>query len=94
MSPEPARVTAPASDASPLEWIAFERLLADLAAQFANVAADAVEPAIEQAMRRLLDFLGFDRSTYVAVLDDGGRMEVVCSVAAAGHAPLPRGPLG
>ena len=84
MSPEPARVTAPASDASPLEWIAFERLLADLAAQFANVAADSIEPAIEQAMRRLLDFLGFDRSTYVAVLDDGGR--VVCSVAAAGHA--------
>jgi formate hydrogenlyase transcriptional activator len=93
MSPEPARFTATASDASPLEWIDFERLLADLAAQFANVAADSIEPAIEQAMRRLLDFLGFDRSTYVAVPDDSGRMEVVCSVAAAGHAPLPRGPL-
>ena len=93
MSPEPARVTAPASNASPLEWIALERLLADLAAQFANVAADGIEPAIEQAMRRLLDFLGFDRSTYVALPDDSGRLEVVCSVAAAGHAPLPRGPL-
>ena len=43
-------------EASPDEWIAFERLLADLAAQFANVAADAVVPAIEQAMGRLIDW--------------------------------------
>lgn len=70
MRSEPARVTVPASDASPQEWIAFERLLAELAAQFANIAAEAIEPEIEHAMRRQIDFLGCDRSTCVAVLDD------------------------
>ena len=79
-------------EASPDEWIAFERLLADLAAQFANVAADAVVPAIEQAMGRLIDFLGFDRSSYVEVLNDD-RMHTICSVAMPPHRPLQRGAL-
>jgi transcriptional regulator with GAF, ATPase, and Fis domain len=82
----------PVDDASPEEWIAFERLLADLAAVFANVAADDVVPAIEQAMARLIAFLGFDRSTYVAFQGDD-RMDTVCSVAIPPHEPLARGPV-
>jgi formate hydrogenlyase transcriptional activator len=84
--------TRAVDDASPDEWIAFERLLADLAALFANVASDAVVPAIEQAMGRLIGFLGFDRSSYVAVHDDD-RMDTICSVATAPYQPLQRGAL-
>jgi formate hydrogenlyase transcriptional activator len=79
-------------DALPHEWIAFERMLADVAAQIANVAADKVELAIEHAMTRLLDFLGFDRCSYMAVDADNERIQVVCSVAATSFSPLPRGP--
>src|SRR5688572_13377174 len=50
--------------ASLTERLAFERLLADLSARFANVPVDRVETGIEEALKQLVDFLGFDRSSF------------------------------
>ena len=46
---ETSTTASQAGDASPSEWIAFERLLADLAAKFANVEAATIESEIERA---------------------------------------------
>ena len=43
---------------------AFEVLLADLSSRFANVPNDAVESQIEIALRQLIAFFGFDRSSF------------------------------
>ncbi|HYN58348.1 MAG TPA: sigma-54-dependent Fis family transcriptional regulator [Rubrivivax sp.] len=87
-----SQAVAPTSDdTSPQEWIAFERLLADLAAQFANVPALSIEHDIEQAMARLIAFLGFDRSSLLFLQPDGSTLKVLCSVAATPYDALPRG---
>ena len=81
-----------ASEASLDELLAFERLLSDLSARFANVAADQVVAEIETALKRLYEFLGFGRGTF-GEFSDGGELSVVCSAAAEGLEPLPRGPI-
>ena len=55
--------TSRASEAELEELLAFERLLFDLFARFANVASEQILPEIENALRELLKFLGFDRGT-------------------------------
>ena len=70
---------------------AFEVLLADLSSRFANVPGDEVERQIEIALRQLIAFFGFDRSSF-AELDAGGRLNVLCSVAVKGVEPFPLGP--
>ena len=52
---------------------AFEVLLADLSSRFANVSGDEVERQIEIALRQLIAFFGFDRSSF-AELDAEGRL--------------------
>jgi len=47
-----------ASEPSLEELLAFERLLSDLSARFANVALDQVVAEIEAALAQLLKFLG------------------------------------
>ncbi len=42
--------------------IAFERLLADLSAGFVNLAADKVDAAITDSLRRICEVLGVDRA--------------------------------
>lgn len=74
------------------ELLAFERLLSDLSARFANVAADRVVAEIETALEQLYTFLGFGRGTF-GEFSDGGELSVLCSAAAEGLEPLPRGPL-
>lgn len=49
----------------------FECLLADLSARFANVSAESLEREIEDALRKLIEFLGFDRSSFVEIHGDG-----------------------
>ena len=70
---------------------AFEVLLADLSSRFANVPNDAVESQIEIALRQLIAFFGFDRSSF-AEFDAEGRLNVLCSVAVKGVEPFPLGP--
>jgi GAF domain-containing protein len=66
-------------------------LLADLSSRFANIPCDQVESEIEIALRQLIAFLGFDRSSF-AEFDAEGRLNVLCSVAVKGVEPFPLGP--
>ena len=75
-----------------VERLAFERLLADFAAHFADVPAGAVVTEIEKTLQRLLDFFGCDRCTYSEFAADGA-LKVISSAATPGIAPLPPGPI-
>ena len=77
--------------ASLAERLAFERLLADLSAAFANVLGDGVIDEIARGLGRLNDFLGFDRCTFWEFSANGDRV-ALCSAAAAGVEPVARGP--
>jgi formate hydrogenlyase transcriptional activator len=78
--------------ASASELLAFERMLADLSARFANVPAERVEFEIEAAQTMLREFLGFDRSTFGEFRDDGS-LVVLSSTAVEGVEPTPPGPI-
>jgi transcriptional regulator with GAF, ATPase, and Fis domain len=80
-----------ATGATLQEQVAFERMLAEIAAGFARVAPEAVQVEIAEGMRRLVDFLGFDRSTLFEHEPETGRLVVLCSVAGPGVDPFPRG---
>jgi len=84
--------TTRTSDASLEELLAFERLLSDLSARFANVAGDQVVAEIEGALKRLLKFLGFDRSTFWEFVDDD-KQYFLCSAAVEGVEAPSRGPV-
>jgi DNA-binding CsgD family transcriptional regulator len=71
---------------------AFEVLLADLSSRFANIPCNEVDSEIEIALRQLIAFFGFDRSTF-AEFDADGRLNVLCSVALSGVEPFPLGPV-
>src|SRR3954468_1209478 len=83
---------APQSDATAEELLAFERMLADLSARFANVPAEKVQFEIQVAQTLLRQFLGFDRSTFAEFQDDGS-LVVLSSTAVEGVDPTPLGPL-
>jgi PAS domain S-box-containing protein len=74
------------------ELLAFERLLSDLSARFANVTIDQVVAEIEGALKQLLMFLGFDRSAFWEFVDDE-RQHFLCSAAVEGAEPPLRGPV-
>ena len=90
--PERAVPTGHEAEASLEELLAFERLLFDLSARFANVAEEQVIAEIESALKQLLKFLGFDRSVFTE-FTDGGKQEFLCSVAGQGVEPLLPGPI-
>src|SRR4051812_35010104 len=85
-------VTAPESDASIEELLAFERMLSDLSARFANVPVEKVEQEIRVVQAILLKFLGFDRCTFAEFQDDGS-LVVLSSTAVEGVEATPSGPL-
>jgi PAS domain S-box-containing protein len=74
------------------ELLAFERLLSDLSARFANVTVDRVVAEIESALTHLLKFLGFDRSAFWEFVDEK-KQNFLCTVAAEGVTPPLRGPI-
>jgi FixJ family two-component response regulator/signal transduction histidine kinase len=76
-----------------LERLAFERLLADLSARFADVSNGGIIAEIDAALGRLVDFFGYDRCTYSEFVADG-TLNVLCSAAVGGLEPLPRGAFG
>ena len=78
--------------ASVEELLAFERMLADLSARFANIPAERVECEIQIAQTIVRQFLGFDRSTFAEFQDDGS-LVVLSSTAAEGVEPTPPGPV-
>lgn len=48
----------------------FERILAEISAQFINLPADRIDGAIGSAQRRICRFLGLDRSTLFQVVEE------------------------
>ena len=62
------------------EFLRFERLLFDLSARFANVAGEQVVAEIENALKQLLEFLGFDRCNFSEFTADG-TAAILCSAA-------------
>src|SRR6195952_3464731 len=80
------------SGASTQELLAFERMLADLSARFANVPVEKVELEIRVAQAALLEFLGFDRCTFAEFHDDGS-LVVLSSTAVEGGEATHLGPL-
>jgi formate hydrogenlyase transcriptional activator len=88
-----AAIHAPTpSDASAEDLLAFERMLADLSARFANVSAEKVEFEIQLAQTILRQFLGFDRCTF-GEFDEEGSLVVLSSTAVDGFEPTPVGQL-
>jgi formate hydrogenlyase transcriptional activator len=80
------------SDVSIEELLAFERMLADFSAQFANIPAEQVEAEIRVVQAILLKFLGFDRCTFAEFQEDGS-LVVLSSTAVEGVEATPPGPL-
>jgi len=78
--PSVAIPDAAASDAAAEELLAFERMLADLSARFANVPAEKVEVEIQLAQTKLRQFLGFDRCNF-GEFDQDGSLSVISSSA-------------
>ncbi len=73
----------------PEERLRFERLLTDLSATFVNVAADLVDAQIEQALGRLVDFLGVERGNCGQISEDSKDIVVTHSFVIPGYPPLP-----
>jgi DNA-binding CsgD family transcriptional regulator len=70
----------------------YEALLADISSQFANLPSDQFEREIEDALRQLIAFLGFDRG-FFAEFDDEGWLNVSCAVSVEGMEAWSRGPM-
>jgi formate hydrogenlyase transcriptional activator len=88
-----AAMHAPApTEASVEDLLAFERMLADLSARFANISAEQTEFEIQVAQTILRKFLGFDRSTFGEFHEDGS-LFVLSSTAVEGFDPTPVGQL-
>ena len=71
------------------ERLRFERLLTDLSATFVNVAADLVDAQIEQALERLVDFLGVERGSFGQISEDNKGILATHSFVVPGYPPLP-----
>jgi transcriptional regulator with GAF, ATPase, and Fis domain len=56
--------------------LAFERVLTDLSARFANVSAASFGAEIEDALRKLIEVLGFERSAFAEILGDSSLVVV------------------
>jgi formate hydrogenlyase transcriptional activator len=70
------------------EQLEFERLVAELSAQFIDVPADRVGDAIRDALRRIGEGLDLDRCTFYRVQPDGMLIDPVSWVR-AGFPPAP-----
>jgi PAS domain S-box-containing protein len=81
-----------ANDPSLEELLAFERLLSNLSARFANVSSRQVVAEVEIALKQLLKFLDFDRGNFMGFTDEG-KLEILCSVTLGRVKPLPLGPV-
>src|ERR1700710_967371 len=71
------------TDVSLDQRVAFESMLADLSARFANVPNELVEFEIQQAQVALREFLGFDRSSFAEFQEDGS-LDVLSTTAIEG----------
>ncbi len=71
-------------DAAQDELLKFEALLSDLSASFINIPVSEVDRKIEQGLQKIVEFLGFDRSTIWQFLPEDGRLHRTHSYALPG----------
>ena len=64
-------------EAAQVERLKFEALLSTLSATFINVPVSEVDKKITLGLQKIVDFLGFDRSTVWRLNDDSG--EMICT---------------
>jgi signal transduction histidine kinase len=88
---EKAATPRQTAEASPDEFLTFERLLVDLSARFANVSGDQVETEIESTLRQLIEFLDFDRGGFGEFTADGW-YTILCSAGRERVEGFPLGP--
>jgi signal transduction histidine kinase len=69
----------------------FERMICDLSAAFVNLPPDRVDEAIEDALKRLVEFLGVDRSTLAEFAENDTKLIVTHYYSVPGIDPPPRG---
>jgi len=74
------------------ERLRFERLLADISADFVNLPSDQIDSHVDSSLQKLVEFLGNDRSTFVEFGEDDEQVQVTHSFAVPGCAPFPLGP--
>ncbi len=83
VAPPPSGVN-PQPPSPNAELQAFERLLAELSAGFIGLAAERIDAAIEDALRRIVLALDIDRCSLIAVSPVTGRIETTHSWALEG----------
>lgn len=74
------------------EAFQFERLLADLSASFVNLPSEKIDSQIDDSLKKLVEFLGNDRSTLVEFEDDADRVLVTHSYSVPDCETFPLGP--
>ena len=67
----------------------FEHLVAELSTRFTGLPVEQVDGEIAEALHRLVEVLGTDRSTLIEVLEPGGSLRVTHSWAVPGVARFP-----
>ena len=82
----------PEADEALEHRLAFERLLANLSARFANVTAGTFAAEIEAAQRKLMTHLEFDRCTFIEFSAGDASVTTLSPVAASGIEPHSTGP--
>lgn len=71
----------------------FEELIAGLSAAFVNARPEQLDAIIDGSLRKLVGFLGNDRSALIKFPQDNGRPMVTHTCAVTGCAPYPQGPI-
>lgn len=80
------------TEAAAADRLRFEELLANLSATFVNLSSDTLEKTIDSSLEMLVQFLGYDRSTFIEFTKDKNKVLVTHSYAAAGCERFPLGP--
>ena len=73
------------------ERLAFERLLTELSASFVNLSVEQIDAQILVSLKRLVEFLGNDRSTLLEFGNDTEHVLVTHSYSVAGCEAFPLG---
>ena len=71
------------------ERLKFETLLAELSAHFVNLSAERIDREIEDAQRRICEFLDLDRSTLFQADEGGPGMLVLTRVYQTPESRMP-----
>jgi signal transduction histidine kinase len=82
-------------ESAKLQWLLdehqrFDALLIALSARFVKVPAPEIDAQIEEALQRIVEFLGIDRSTLGEFSEDRKQFLVTHSYVAPGFPPVPR----